>query len=519
LEPVVNQDGLPETANIARGSVRIYATVGAGAVIGLITTALLGFHFGTGDSIETFFVATTFYFVVTKLLQAGAIGGVATPILIRVRHANGVAAENSVLTGLLVVTLIISVVVAGLIAVSVSGLTTVMVPGFDDSKRDLVVPLARIMSLGIAAAPINALLTAYLNSKQKFGWPETTNLSGAMVNLAFVGLGASFIGIEAAAYGLVVSAWLSTTLLAIMAIGSGWRFRVSDIRVHAETIEWLKGLRPFTGYTVLMQIQAVVLVSVLSVLPDGSLAFYRYGSDLVAKAGGLLAGPINSMVLPYVAKARIDGGIDAFREALARASAASLALIIVPTVFIALNATGITESILGRGQFDGVAVRQVSIVIMISSLALPLQFVFSVFQKGLVGLQKNLLVNAVGVFGQIIIVGLTLFLVPIWAHTGAAWIGPISTAALLFVTGVMLWRLNVAPNLRTVALSLRAYSLTLVVILLAILGSYVGLGILGKSDITLVIGSGISIVVSAVLLVFVLKVGPLVVIWRSITNR
>ena len=509
----------PQSIGLVRGSARIYATSGFGAIIGLASTALLGLNFGTGPAIETFFVATTTYFVVTKMLQTGAVGGVATPILLRMRQEAGAAAESRTMTGFVAAALVGSVVGALAISVFIGNLTSVLVPGFDETERNLVVPLTRILSIGIAAIPVSALFTAFLNANSKFGWPEMATVSGTIINLAFIGIGAPLIGIEAAAYGMVAGAWLSAGVLAVLAVKGGWKPRLRDVRIHAETEEWFRGLRPYVAYTMFMQAQAVVFVAVLSALPDGSLAYYRYGVDLVAKGGSLLNAPVNAMALPYMAQAKVSDGVRAFRSSFAESGSAALLLGLLPAVFVSLNADLITALIWGRGEFSAEAVREVATVIAISALALPLQFLFSVFQKGLVALQKNVATNVVSIVGQIALISLVFLLVPRWGHIGAAWVGPIGTLVGLITASVVLWRAQSFPDISTTWRRLRSYIIPVGITVAAVWGVKYSLDRVALANVVELVVSATIFAVIGLATTILFKSEPIYSSWLLLRRR
>ena len=59
---------------------------GLGAVIGLVSNALIAYHFGAGRLTDAFFLAQSIPLVLAHLLQSGPLPSVFLPIFVRVRR-------------------------------------------------------------------------------------------------------------------------------------------------------------------------------------------------------------------------------------------------------------------------------------------------------------------------------------------------------------------------------------------------------------------------------------------------
>lgn len=450
MEPSENPDAINTVRTITRGGARIYAVNGVGALVGLVTTAMIAFHFGVGAEIEAFFAATTTYFLAAKLLQSGAAGGVIIPALVRVRSNLGDEEWNRFLSSAVLVAAFASTLLAIAIAVALPWATHLLVPGFSDEKRDLVVMLARILTIGIATAPVISLLSAALNSEGRFGVPEISNFAGTIVYLGFVAAGPFIGGIEFVAIGMATSGWIVAIVLFVAVSNSGFRFKLVKPWRNTETRYWLKALRPFSWYTVVMQLRAVFLIALLSTLPAGSMAYYRFGVDFVAKVGSLVQAPINSMLIPYLSETLLRTDLDRFRKSVATATVNALLLISLPAILLALNAQQIARIVWGRGEFEPAAVIAVGNVVAIGALALFPQVMYGVLNKSMMARGRTGVLNIVAGLGQMYHFGLIIWLVPRWGYIGAAWHGVFATTLLVITMAIALHFVQSWPDWKSV---------------------------------------------------------------------
>lgn len=435
--------------HIIRSGALIYGIRALGAVVSLGTTAALAYFFGTSRDIEAYFAATAFYYLSAKVMQTGGASSVLVPAYLRARAQAGQDAGWSLVSNAMNVTALFAIGLTIMVVLTVPWLVPILVPGFEGPARDTVVQLVRIMALGFGTLPIVALATVVLNAHGKFGRPELFGFLGSVAYLGTIVLGSPSFGVTAVALGMLVSSLVNFLWIFVALKRLGYRHRwvlsLRDLTLRA----WIRGVRPYFGYMLVMQVQGVALTAVLSLLPQGSMAIYRYASDLMAKVTGFVSGPVNTISLPILSEKAMLGTGPELRKALARTLRAS-ALITLPVFLVmVIGARDFVELLLRRGGFTAADVGPVAVCVAILAINIVVGPVYAVFTRAFVAIQRNGWANVVAILGQGYTLALMFLLIPKLGYVGAAWHSVGATTAVLLTAAIVLWRHRLVPDLPT----------------------------------------------------------------------
>jgi len=438
----------PEVAgwSILRTGALIYSIKALTIMVSLGTWAVLAFLFGTGLDIEAYFAAVIAYDLAGRMMQPGAAASVLVPVFIRAKTANGMESAWALVSMVLNTMSLGVLALMALLMVAIPWIAPLLVPGFDTASQANVVTLVRVMAIAMVSLPVIAIANAVLNANGQFARPEIFLLVGSITFLATIAIGVPLVGVVAVAVATVLNAAVTLTGTLVSLQIQGYRHRWLLKPRDSEFRDWVRALRPSFGYMVVMQPCSFVLTAVLSMLPPGSMAIYRYASELTGRIGLYVSGPVGTMALPALSRIAESQGKPELSKAVAQSL--KLALIIsLPVAFIIFLASEeILRLFLNYGQFTEQDVRPVATAMVILAITVVFQSVNAVMQRTFVVIQRTGWQNIVMVLGQVYTLTLVLILIPTWGYVGAAWHNVLALLALLVTGFVVLLANKFAPD-------------------------------------------------------------------------
>lgn len=257
-------------------------------------SAVLAYWFGTSREMEAFFAAQTTLMMVLNISQGGRVGELVIPVYQRVKVSQGRGEAVRVFSTQLtwVFLLVLALVIPALLASR--WLFLLMAPGMRD-VADLGTLLTAAM-LPIAALQLLASqLELLANTEALFGRPELAVNASRLVSLALVPALAPGMGIWAVVVSFAAGAVVQVGFLLRM-------LERRDVRVrpclkHPE-LKWrdVSGwLGATTMYMLATQAYMITQSQMLSVLPQGAYAAFRYAQTLFSKVQGLLWAPVGTV--------------------------------------------------------------------------------------------------------------------------------------------------------------------------------------------------------------------------------
>ncbi len=349
----------------------------ASAVLGAVRQVLLGAEFGANETTGAFRAASQFPDVLFTLVAGGALSSALLPVLAATRRDVGEAAAWRLAS------LVLNALVVTLLVVSVAGLFAapwlvrhVILPEYSPPAQNLAITMTRILLIQPVVLGAGTVITAWLNSRNRFFLPA---IGVACHNIGILtGIGAAIlfpgVGIWGPVWGVVGGAILQLGLTAFGLIGEGagsqWvpRIGLSD-----------RGLRDV----------AVLLV------PNGISTGVNYAGWLVETSFGsrveneatlvalqnawlvagltvtLLGAAIGQATFPRMATYAAAGAGDAFGRLVTRALAIGMlgSLPVVAVLLIAGNR--IVALLFEHGAYDADATRLTQRILVAYVIGLP----------------------------------------------------------------------------------------------------------------------------------------------------
>lgn len=351
-------EGVGEGLEPARGAsgVATASTTRALATAGLIVTAaslgsrILGFvrlvvvaraipldeQKATLDAFTQAFRVPDFLF---QLVAAGALASALVPVIAAL-FAKGEAARAwrvvSTITTLVLGSLLILIVVAEVAAPVL--VTSIVAPGFTGDKLQLTIDLTRVMLLGPLFMAGGAIASAALNARGRFTAAAVSPLVYNLGIIAGAVVLVPLLGVSGLAWGVVVGSigLLAVQLPGMASIGARVVPRL-DLR-DEPTRRALVLMVPRTIGLGATQVVFVVIGSLATGLPEGSVTAFWYAFALLQIPIGVIGVPLGTVLLPSLSRVAALGGVDEFRRLLVRG------LGMLAYVMLAVTALGIPSA-------------------------------------------------------------------------------------------------------------------------------------------------------------------------------
>lgn len=409
-----------------------------GNVLGFFRQILYAFFFGTGVRIEALFAASTMTTVSTKLFQIGALSNVFLPIFMEVKERDPRSAWR-LTSNLLTLLFLLVGSVSALLFWFAPAIVPWFVPGFGSTQREIVVFLFRIITPTILLDIVSTLMATVLHANRRFVPVENASLFGNILMLFLLVAFVRKIGVAAIAISLLSASLVQTLVLTVYAWREGFRFHTGISLKQKEILFLLRSLLPFFGYMILLQLQVWLATAVLSLLPQGSMAVVRYGSNLFTQLVALLTIPFSIVVFPNFSELALSG-IEQAKEQLVgvlRKSLQMLLFLTIPAMVLMIAfRVPVIEAIYQRGHFDRTSVLMTSSVFAIFSAGFFVEGAILIFKKLLFALKRNFTAVALMACGLVVYLFFLFILVRPFGYLGIAAVSPLTTTVYL---GMMVW--------------------------------------------------------------------------------
>lgn len=322
----------------------------ASRILGLLRDRVLTGSFGAGTELDVYFAAFRIPDLIYSVLIGGAISSAFIPVFIshftRDKNEAWEIARSLfyiVLGGLLVIAVLIFILMPRIIPF--------IAPGFDDSARQLVTTMSRIMLLSTIFLGLSAVLSGILHSFRKF---FVYSLAPIFYNLGII-IGALFFvplwGLSGLAYGVVLGAFLHMAVQLPVSMFSGFKpIPIAGI-FHPALWRILKLMLPRAFGLGAYQLNLIAITAIASTLAAGSLAIFTLANNIQYLPIGIIGISFATAVFPSLSSSLSKNDYKKYLEEFSRAFRIVLFLVLpVSFLFFVLRAH-IVRIIYGTGQF------------------------------------------------------------------------------------------------------------------------------------------------------------------------
>jgi putative peptidoglycan lipid II flippase len=354
---------------LARAGLIVIIAFLASRVLGWVRVVVLANLFGASAELDAFYAAFRIPDLVFQLVAAGAIASSLVPVLAGLvatgERPRAWRVASTVLNLMLGVLLIVTL----LLWLLAPRLVPWLVPGFDAASTELTVELTRLMLLSPVFLAAGAIASAILNTEDRFGAAAMAPVAYNVCIIAGALLLAPFIGVYAAALGVVAGS-VAHLLVQIPTLRRVYRYAPrADIGDEAARQSFWLMLPRAIGMGA-NQITFLVNTALASTLAVGAIVSYNVAFNVLQIPLGIIGLPLGIVLLPTMSRALATGEEDEF----GRTVVSTLRLLLWVTLLVAtvgiVARDQVVELLFGWG-FDATALAATAATLGVFLLGLP----------------------------------------------------------------------------------------------------------------------------------------------------
>jgi len=416
------------TLALARAGFIVTGAFLVSRILGYVRYVAIAAAVPNGSQLDAFFAAFRIPDFLFQLVAAGALSSAMIPIVAGLLGNHEEARAWRVVSSVTTLMLGTLSILAAVVLLLAPGLVASITPGFDPSELALTTELTRIMVIAPLFLAAGAVATSVLNARGRFGAAAMAPLA---YNLGIIG-GALFLvpvlGVAGLAVGVVIGSagHLLVQVPTVRRIGARIRPRVDLSDPQARRTLVLMAPRALgLGAT---QIVFLVMTSLASTLPTGSIAIFNFAFAILQIPIGVIGVPLGVVLLPSLSRQAATGSGDAFRHLLVRGlSMLAYVMLVITALGIALS-QDVVQLLFGFVGVGQAALDQTGVTLAIFLVGLTAHSLIAVLARAFYALQDT----ATPVLAALIAVGVNILVASIL-------VGPLGLNGLAVAIATAAW--------------------------------------------------------------------------------
>ncbi len=378
-------------------------------------------EFGASGSADAFTAASQLPELLFAMLAGGALGAALVPVYSSYLSHHSKEEQDQMAHTVMTLILVAS---GGLSLLGVMFapwlVRVVLAPDFTPELQQLTARLMQISLLSYVILGISGTISALLNAHKHFILPAASLVMMDLGGMFGLGVLAPRMGIEGAAWGIVLGACLHLLIQVPAVIKYGITFW-PRINLHLEGIrEVIRLMGPRIITLGLWQAADLFVIRVGSQLPEGHLAIYFYAVLLANVPSSLFAWAVGGVIFPTMAEEYHANDNKGFRQTAVTAVRVLWFLLIPSAVgLIALGRQGIAF-LFERGEFDADATALLYTIIIVLTVRMFLDGLLTVLERLFFARHNTHTVMWAFAMWSVVYVAATYLLVPRIGVTGLA---------------------------------------------------------------------------------------------------
>lgn len=394
--------------------------------LGFIREVLIAAKFGSGIETDAFFVAMTGTSLITGIIS-NAVSTTFIPVLSEVEVKEGKEGKLYHANNINSIIFLISVLLVGVGWFISPLLVKILAKGFTGEQFILAIKLTKIGLPMILFSGAIGVLTAYLQSEQRFFSTSFIGFPFNFIYIFFLVFLSSRFGIEGLMVAAVIAVFSQLLILLPEAKISGFRFKyVFDIKDSYVSKVLYLSIPVLIGVAI-NDLNVIVDRTLASGLVTGSISALNYANKLNNLILTVFISAITTVVFPILADEFNKNNIDGVKRVMAYGVDLILIITIPATVGLVVLAKPIVEVAFERGAFDAsatVMTSQALIFYSIGLVAMALRLLITRVYYSLQDTKTPMINGAISVGFNIV---LNIILVKYMAHAGLAFATSIAT--------------------------------------------------------------------------------------------
>lgn len=362
-------------------------SIGIVAVINILSTVLgLGYsvvlarYFGVGPGIEVYFAATTLLFMLNSLTQSGQLAEIALPIYHKYQHGSGQEEANRVMSVILNWMGLLALVFSVVAFVFAPTLFRWSASGFHDAQQHEGAFIFRIIAPLLFLEIMKSQITSLVNAEKKFGRIEWVNIINQLISILFIVLLSGRLQV----YAVVAGLWVGEVAAVLYGVSilRNTHFRYHFVFAHRgfSVLNLWKKMSFTFLYVIAAQGYLFFLNNLVTHLPRGQYAIYRYALLLFTKLQGLLVRPVSTVFFSQFSHA-FHSGTGKIKALMDEAN--SLSFVLSALLFGAIIATGhpLLQWLWGGDKFDSASIHLVYLALSLISVCVFFNSLSLIYRK------------------------------------------------------------------------------------------------------------------------------------------
>ncbi len=382
--------------------------------ISFVNTILLAYYFGVSREFEIYLAGITLFRVTQKLSQSGFLGEVYVPYLVKL---SGTKHYQDFVNSIINILLLFCIFLIIMLFLFAKPLMQMLIPGFSSADISLAIKFYRIILPLLMLTIMNSFFVAILQARRKFMVPEIGSFLGQSIGIFLFILLVSNMGIKALLISFIIAPIVRFIFCSIYLKDHLYKYRLV-IRWKNKTIkESILKITPFIGYTLMTQGVQFVMVSIVSFLPQGSLAILKYAQNMFNKISLITTGPIVTVSFVEFSES-IKNSINQYLSSFKKFLFSTISLSLLIAALFIISGQELITLLFVRGKFT---INDASIIylgVVVQTLSWPFLIYWVLAKKSFLVIHKTNLVTILLVFYQVIHILLIFGFSRIWGVIG-----------------------------------------------------------------------------------------------------
>ncbi|MCA9389802.1 murein biosynthesis integral membrane protein MurJ [candidate division WWE3 bacterium] len=427
-----------EQKTILSGAMVVGALLLLSAILGMIKVRLYAGVLGAGETYDIVVTAFKLPDLIFLLVVVGSLNAAFIPLFSEYIANKGSEKAWGFASSVFNWALIAFTGFGVVLFIFARPLSFIVAAGFDDSQRDLLVELMRILLISTTFLGISSYISGTLQSFKRFFIPY---LSPLLYNLgAIFGILVLYqvMGPTGIAWGVVVGSLLHLLIQVPLLIHLGFKYRFT-LSTGPDMKQMITLSLPRTIGLVVDQVKTLVMVNFASVLAVGSISILSYAESIYTVPITVIGAAIAQASLPTFSEQAAKKNYGHLTQTF-MASLHQIIFLTTPVmVILIVLKIPVVRLVLGIGRFDWEATVLTSWVLAIFSIGLIGQSANSLILRAFFSMKETKLPVFISSLGVVASILFSASLMQVWGVRGLATGVTIGT---LIEFSLLLWLLN-----------------------------------------------------------------------------
>ncbi len=435
----------PRSGRLASAAILLSASFVLSRLLGLLRTVAIADVFGNSPQIAAYFAAFRIPDTMFTLVSGGALASALIPVLVGLRQ-KGDTQDTWVVASTVFNTVCVALAVVALFAfILAPEIMGVLVGGFGPSQRSLSVDLTRIMLLQPIFLGAAAIISAVLQTYERWLLTALAPLVYNVVVIMGALLGHVF-GIDGLAWSVVLGA-IAQVLVVLPGVwpDARWSYHAVFAWSYPSAREILRLFAPRVVGLAAFQAMLFVTFFLASRLPQGALGAISYSWLLISFPVGALGTAAGTAILPALSRLSAAANTDQLRRTVNRSLRLVIFLALPAAIGLVVLRRPIVNLLYHHGAlWSGRDTEQTSFALLFYALAVPPLSLIEVLPRVFYAMRDTRTPVRIAIYAVALDVALSIFLVNVLPRdSGQGGLALATAIATTLQAAWLIWSLDV----------------------------------------------------------------------------